>query len=334
MPPLSSTRWFASAAVTVAAVAVAIVAMAGITPVRAQSFPDRPVKLVVPFAVGGGTDILARELAPRLGEALGQPVVVDNRGGAGGNIGSALVANAPADGYTVLFGSNSLSINAALYRSLPFDPVKSFAPIGVVATAPLVLVTHPGLKVETVRDLLAMARARPDALNWSAPGSGTPHHLASELFNSMTGVKVTHVQYKGGGPALTDLVAGQTQVGIITYASVRPYLASGRIRALAVTTADRSQLLPDLPTVAESGVPGYAVDLWYGLFAPVATPAPVVRALNAALAKVLADPAVRQRFNDQGYELAPGSPDDLATRLAADLTRSARVVTGARITAE
>ena len=304
------------------------------TPALAQSFPDKAIRLIVPFAVGGGTDILAREIAPGLGNALGQTMVVENRGGAGGNIGSDLVAKAPADGYTLLFGSKTLSINAALYANLPFDPVRSFAPVGTVATAPLVLVTNPGLPVSNVRELIALAKSKPGTLNWSAPGSGTPHHLASELFNKMADVKITHIQYKGGGPAITDLLGGHTQVAILTYASVRSYITSGKLRVLGVTTSQRSALLPDVPTIAEAGVPGYAVDLWYGIFAPVGTPAPVLGSLNAALNKGLTNTEMQQRFMAQGYELRPGPADELRALLAADLAQSARVVKEANIKAE
>ena len=304
------------------------------TPALAQSFPDKAIRLIVPFAVGGGTDILAREIAPGLGNALGQTMVVENRGGAGGNIGSDLVAKAPADGYTLLFGSNTLSINAALYANLPFDPVRSFAPVGTVATAPLVLVTNPGLPVSNVRELIALAKSKPGTLNWSAPGSGTPHHLASELFNKMADVKITHIQYKGGGPAITDLLGGHTQVAILTYASVRSFITSGKLRVLGVTTSQRSALLPDVPTIAEAGVPGYAVNLWYGIFAPVGTPAPILASLNAALNKGLTNKEMQQRFMTQGYELRPGPAEELRALLAADLAQSARVVKEANIRAE
>jgi len=300
----------------------------------AQKFPDRPVRLVVPFAVGGGTDILARELAPRLAEALGQPVVVENRGGAGGNIGSEAVAKAAPDGYTVLFGSNTLPINAALYKKLPFDPVKSFAPIGIVATAPLVLVVHADAPYRTVPALVAESKANAGTMNWSSPGSGTPHHLAQELFNKMTGAPLMVVQYKGGGPAVNDLLARQTQASILTLSSVQSFLAAGKLRALGVAAGRRTELLPEVPTIAEAGVPGYEVNLWYGLFAPAGTPDPVVQALNTALNKVLASKPMQTTFAGQGYEGQPGTPAALASLLAADMTRSARVVNDANIKAE
>jgi len=313
--------------------AIAILAFA-MTSVFAQTFPDKPVRLIVPFAVGGGTDILAREIAPGLGNALGQTLVVENRGGAGGNIGSDLVAKAAADGYTLLFGSNTLSINAALYNKLPFDPIQSFAPVGTVATAPLVLVINPGVPVSNVRELIVLAKSKPGTLNWSAPGSGTPHHLASELFNKMADVKITHIQYKGGGPAITDLLGGHTQVAILTYASVRSYISSGKLRVLGVTTSQRSALLPDVPTIAEAGVPGYEVDLWYGIFAPIGTPTSILVSLNAALNKELTNAEAQHRFMTQGYELRPGPSKALGALLAADLARSSKVVKDANIKAE
>ena len=310
-----------------AAASLALLAL----PAAAQQFPDRVVKLVVPFAVGGGTDALAREIAPQLGEALGQPVVIENRGGAGGNIGSDAVAKSPPDGYTLLLGSNSLSINAALYPKLPFDAVKSFTPIGIAATAPLVLVIRSDTPIRTVRELVAEAKARPAAMNWSAPGNGTPHHLASELFNKMTGANITHVQYKGGGPAINDLLGGHTQAAILTYSSVKSFIAVGKLRPLAVATSVRTPLLPDVPTIAESGVPGYEVNLWYGLFAPAGTPERVVKVLNAALNKVLADKDAQTRFAAQGYELKPGSPQSLSSLLTSDLAHSAKVIADANI---
>ena len=322
----SRTRQWLGAVTAVMAIAA--------TPAHAQSYPDKPIRLIVPFAVGGGTDILAREIAPGLGNALGQTVVVENRGGAGGNIGSDLVAKAAADGYTLLFGSNTLSINAALYGNLPFDPIRSFAPVGTVATAPLVLVVNPELPVSNIRELIALAKSRPGTLNWSAPGSGTPHHLASELFNKMADVKITHVQYKGGGPAITDLLGGHTQVAILTYASVRSYIASGKLRVLGVTTSTRSALLPEVPTIAEGGVPGYSVDLWYGIFAPAGTPAPILGSLNAALNKGLTNVEMQKRFMNQGYELRPGPAEALRALLAADLAQSAKVVKDANVKAE
>ena len=300
----------------------------------AQKFPDRPIKLVVPFAVGGGTDILARQIAPRLGEALGQAVIVENRGGAGGNIGFEAVAKSPADGYTLLFGNNSLTINAGLYKNLAFDAGKSFAPVGVIATAPLVLVTTPDQPIANVTELVAQARARPGALNWSSPGSGTPGHLATELFNKLTGTSITHVQYKGGGPSVIDLLGKHTQVSIQTLAAVKPFIDTGKLRPLAVAAGRRTKLMPDLPTIAEAGVPGYEADLWYALFVPAGTPEPVVRTLNAALNKVLSDKEVQQLLFGSGFEVMPGSSENLRTLFTTDLARTVKLIADTGIKVE
>ncbi|WP_077001100.1 tripartite tricarboxylate transporter substrate binding protein [Variovorax sp. KK3] len=311
--------------------AVAFAAIAAPLPALAQKYPDKPIRLVVPFAAGGGTDIIARDMAPKLSEMLGQPVVIDNRGGAGGNIGSDLVAKAPADGYTILFGSNTLSINAALYKNLGFDPVKSFEPIGMVATAPLVLVTNAELPIDSVGKLIAEAKAKPGTMNWATPGNGTPHHLAEELFNKMTGANLTLVQYKGGGPAINDLLGKHTQASVLTLSSVKPFIQSGKLRAIGVATPTRTALMPDVPTIAEAGVPNYRAELWYGLFAPASTPQPIVQALNTALNKVLNDAQVKQRFLDQGYEPKAGSATQLKDLLAEDMARSAKLIAEAGI---
>ena len=305
MNPISTLRVVLH---TAAVAALALLAL----PAAAQHFPDHYIKFVVPFAAGGGTDALAREISPQFGEALGQQLVIENRAGAGGNIGSDAVAKSAPDGYTLLLGSNSLSINAGLYPKLPFDTIKSFTPIGLVATAPLVLVVRTETSIHTVRELIAQAKANPSGMNWSAPGNGTPHHLASELFNKMTGANIMHVQYKGGGPAINDLLAGHTQVAILTYSSVKPFIAAGKLRPLAVASSTRTPLMPDVPTIAESGVPGYEVNLWYGLFVPAGTPERTVQLLNAALNKVLADKETcRLGSLHQGYELKPGTPQSL-----------------------
>ena len=314
------------------AIALALGTLAGLA--QAQAFPARPIKLVVPFAAGGGTDILARDIAPRIGELLGQPVVIENRGGAGGNIGADAVAKALADGYTILMGSNTLSINPALYRGQAPDPVRSYTPIGSIAFAPMVLVTNADYPVRTVADLIAKAKSTAGGLNWATPGNGTPHHLAEELFNSMTGANLVMLQYKGGGPAINDLLGKQTQASFLTYSSVKGFIDSGKLRAIAVAAGSRSKLLPEVPTVAEAGVPGYKAELWYGLFAPAGTPAPVVQTLNAALNRVLADKAVQQRLTEQGYDTVAGTPAQLADLLRDDLARSAKLIADTGIKAE
>jgi len=300
----------------------------------AQGFPEKPVRLVVPFPPGGGSDILARAIAPKTAEALGQPLVIDNRPGAGGNIGAEAVAKAAPDGYILLFGANTIAINAFLYPNLPFDSAKAFAPVGLVASAPMLLVVHPAIAANNVRELVAEAKANPAKINFSTPGSGTPQHVAAELFNRMAGVSITHIMYKGGGPALTDLIAGQTQVAMLTMASVKPYVSSGKLKAIAVATASRSQSMPDVPTIAESGVPGYEADLWYGIFAPSGTPAETIRTLNAALGKALADREVGERLSAQGFEVKAGPPDRLGSVLRADFNRYGKLIREANIRAE
>ena len=301
---------------------------------HAQAFPNKPVRLIVPFAAGGGTDILARNLAPKLAEILGQPVVIDNRAGAGGNIGADAVAKAAPDGYTILLGSNTMAINPSLYKGQAPDPVNSFTPIAVVATAPMVLVTSPELQIQSVKDLIGKSKSAPAGMNWATPGNGTPHHLAEELFNKLTGAKLTIVQYKGGGPAINDLLAKQTQASVLTYSSVKGFIDSGKLRALGVATATRSSFLPDVPTIAEAGVPGYRADLWYGIFAPAGTLSPIVKVLNEAFNKTLADKAIQQRFVEQGYESSAGAPEQLATLLHEDMTRSARLIAETGIKAD
>lgn len=276
----------------------------------AQNFPSRSVRLIVPYAPGGGTDILARALAPRVSEALGQTLVIENRPGGGGNIGADAVAKSAPDGYTLLMGANTIAINAGLAK-LPFDAVKDFAPVTMLATAPMLLLVHPGVNAKSTTELIALARANPGKLNFSNAGNGTPQHLAMELLNRMAGISIEHIVYKGGGPALQALVAGDTQAAVLTMASAKPFLQNGRLRALAVATASRSQAMPEVPTVAESGVPGYAADLWYGVMAPAATARDAVLRLNDAFGKALAAADVRERLATQGFEASPGTPERL-----------------------
>ena len=295
-------------------------------PLAAQNrYPDRPIRFVVPYAPGGGTDILARAVAPRLSAALGQPVVVENRPGAGGNIGADLVAKAPADGSVLLLGANTMPINASLQK-LPFDLLKDFSAVAMMASAPMALVVHPAVEARTVGEFIALAKSAPGRLNYSNPGSGTPQHLAAALFSQMAGVDITHVVYKGGGPAINDLVGGQTQAAFLTLASVRQHIESGRLRALAVAPAGRSRAMPDLPTVAEAGVPGYAVDLWYGVFAPAGTSVEIVSVLNQAINAQMQSAEVQDRMNTLGFQTWTGTPQMLAEQLRGDLVQYADVV--------
>ncbi len=318
-------------AFTIVLVAAAVIV---IGQVQAQSYPVKPIRFVIPFPPGGGTDILGRALAPKVSEGLGQQVVVENRGGAGGNIGSEHVAKAAPDGYTLLLGANTLAINATLYQKLGFDPIKDFASVTMLALGPMVLVAHPGVPAKDLRELIALAKRDASKLNFSSPGNGTPHHIAGELFNRMAGVSITHIPYKGGGPALADVLAGQTQLSFLTLGTVKPHIEAGKLVALGLASGRRSQVAPAIPTIAESGVPGYAAELWYGVFAPKGTPREIVQRLHAEFNKAIATPDVRERVLGQGFEIWTSTPDELEKILASDFDKYARVIREGNIRAE
>jgi tripartite-type tricarboxylate transporter receptor subunit TctC len=285
------------------------------------------VRFVVGFTPGGPSDILARALAAKLSEARGQPVVVENRPGAGGNLAAEVVAKSAADGNTWLLGNNSiLATNAALYSRLPFDPVKDFAPVALVAIQPNILVVHPSLAAASVAELIAYAKAHPGELNYASSGAGAAAHLSGELFKSMTGVQMVHVPYKGAQPALTDVIAGQCQLMFATSASVLPYVRAGRLRALAVTTAKRSSSVPELPTVAEAGVPGFESITWHGVVVPGATPTPLIERLNGEINAALRDRELRTRLEGLGAEIAGGTPGDFAAYIAREIPKWTKVV--------
>ena len=299
----------------------------------AQAFPDKPVRFVVGFTPGGPSDILARAVGDKLGTQLGQPVVVENRPGAGGNIAAETVARSAADGHTWLLGNNSiLATNQALYPRLSYDPVKDFAAVALIAIQPNILVVHPDVPARSVAELVSYARSHPGKLNYASSGSGAAAHLAAELFKAMTGVDMVHVPYKGAQPALTDVIAGQDQVMFATSASVLPYIKAGRLRALAVTTPQRSAALPALPTVSEAGVPGFEATTWHGLVVPAATPSAVVLKLNEELNRALKDPLLRERLDGLGAEVAGGTPQAFADYIARETPKWAKVVkdSGAR----
>jgi tripartite-type tricarboxylate transporter receptor subunit TctC len=292
-----------------------------------------PVRFVVGFTPGGPSDILARALAEKLAAPLGQPVVVENRPGAGGNLAAELVAKSAPDGRTWLLGNNSiLATNAALYSHLGYDPVKDFAPVALVAIQPNILVVHPSVPAASVRELIAYARAQPGKLNYASSGAGAAAHLAGELFKAMTGVEMVHVPYKGAQPALTDVIAGQCQLMFATSASVIPFIKAGRLRALAVTTAKRSPGVADLPTISESGVPGFEAITWHGVVVPAQTPPATVARLNSAINGALADRQLLDRLTSLGAEVAPGSPQDFAAYIAREIPKWTQVVrdSGAR----
>jgi tripartite-type tricarboxylate transporter receptor subunit TctC len=295
--------------------------------VHAQGYPTKPIRFVVPFAPGGGADLVARTAGLKITEALGQPVVIDNRTGAAGSIGADIVAKSPADGHTLLLGSSGpLAINPSLYSKLPYDAARDFAPVSIATIMPFLLVVHPTLPVQNVKELVALARSRPNQLNYASPGAGSTTHLANELLKSMTGMKIVHVPYKGVAPAAVDLISGQVQMMAGDLSSLIPHVKSNRMRALAVTGAKRSHLLPQLPTVAESGITGYEASGWFGVLVPAATPAPVVERLNAAIVKGLAAPDARDRLNAFGGEAGGSTPEQFAAHIRGEAAKWGKLI--------
>ncbi|MBC7780640.1 MAG: tripartite tricarboxylate transporter substrate binding protein [Proteobacteria bacterium] len=312
--------------------ALLLAALAGIPVASAQSFPSKPLRLVVPFAPGGTGDLLGRILAQAMGETIGQPIVVDNRPGAGGNIGAEIIARSTVpDGYNLLLAATSLASNVSLMRKLPYDPVKDLSPIGMVAVIPNIAVVHPSLPVKSIKELVALAKARPGQLSFGSAGNGTSSHLAVELFKVAAGVDIVHVPYKSGGPAMLDLMGGQIQLMFELMPSALPFVKAGKLRAFAVTSAKRSSVVPQLPTVAEAGVPGYEFAGWFGVFAPPGVPANVAARLNAALNKALENADVRQRLAEQGAEPSPTSPEQLGKFLRGEIDKWAQVVKAGKL---
>ena len=308
-----------------ASVAIAAAAVCGAT-AHAQGYPSKPVTVVVPFSPGGATDIMARTLAERLNKRLGQPVIVENKPGAGTMIASEYVAKAAPDGHTVLLAASSLGIAPALYSKVNYDPVKDFTPISLVASVVHVLSVHPSVPAKNVSELITWVKANPNKANYGSVGAGTSTHLESELFNTMAGVNMTHIPYKGSAPALMDLVGGNLQVMFDAYASSGPFIRDNKIRLLAVTTAQRSKLLPDVPTVAESGLPGYEAMPWLGFVAPAGTPQPVVDKFHAELMEVLKEPAVQEKFAALGLDIIGNSPKEFGEFIKKDIVKWAKVV--------
>ena len=293
---------------------------------HAQGFPNKPVKLVVPYPPGGPTDIVARVVGQKLSEQTGQQFIVDNRAGAGGNIGAEAVARSPADGYTLLVATTAHAINMSLFRKLGYNTLKDFAPVSPLTHGPLVIAANPALPAQNVRELIALARAKPGAINFASSGNGQSTHLSGELFNAMAGVKMTHVPYKGSSPALTDVMGGQASLMFDTMLSAMPFVKSGKLKALAVTSAKRSPAAPDLPTVAESGLPGYETIAWNGIVAPTGTPKEVIARLSAELKRALEMPEVREKFAAQGFAAAWSTPEEFAAFLKAEVDKWAPVV--------
>jgi len=294
----------------------------------------KPIRIVVPFPPGGATDILARDVAQKLTEAWGQQVIVDNRPGAGGNIGSELVAHSAPDGYTLEMGTvGTHAINASLYAKMPYDHVKDFAPVILVAGVPNVLVVNNAVPANSVAELIAYAKANPGKLNFASSGNGTSIHLSGELFKVMAGVQMTHIPYKGSAPALQDLLGGQVQLMFDNLPPSLPQIKAGKVRALAVTSLTRAPALPDVPTIAESGLPGFEASSWFGILAPAGTPPAIVAKLNAEIAKWLATPEAKEKLAKQGANAAGGTPEDFAKHIAAETAKWAKVVkdSGAKI---
>lgn len=284
-------------------------------------YPTRPIRLIVPTAPGGGTDFTARLIGQKLGESLGQIVIVDNRPGAAGNIGVEIVAKATPDGHTLVMPITSFSINPSLYSKLPFDTVKDFSPVVLASSAPLLLVVNPSVEVKSVSDLIALAKSKPGQLNYANSGNGTTAHLAGELFKKMAEVNLVSVPYKGGGPAVIDLIAGRVQVYFSTIPAAITQVNAGKLRALAVTTKDRVQLIPTIPTVGESGLPGFGVVGWFGIFAPAGTPKPIISQLNKELNEILRSSEIQQQFSGHGLIPGGGTPQELGKFLRSEMTR-------------
>jgi tripartite-type tricarboxylate transporter receptor subunit TctC len=314
---------------------VSALALAVTAPASAQPYPNKPIRIVVTFAAGGGADFVARVVAAKLGDALGQSVVVENRAGAGGGIGAEAVAKSPADGYTLLLGAaGTLTILPNLQEKVPFDSAKDFVPIGLVGSSPFVLALGPAVSANTVAELTAQAKANPGKLNYGSSGNGGAPHLAGELYKSMTGIDIVHVPYKGLAPAITDLLGGQLQILFADVGLVAPHLKAGKLKALAVTGRTHSSVLPELPTMIEAGVPNYQAGTWYGILAPAGTPPAVVARINAELQKLVASPEIKTQFAAQGIEPAGGTPEQFGALIRDDSARWGKLIKGANIKAE
>jgi tripartite-type tricarboxylate transporter receptor subunit TctC len=303
------------------------------TMAAAQAYPAKPIRMIVPSAPGSGPDLIARFTAQKLGEQLGRPVVTDPRPGAGGSLGAELAAKALPDGYTLIMGSaGSHSVNTALYPKLPYDAVKDFAPIGLVSTAPNILIVHPSLPVKSVKELVTLARAKPGALTFGSGGNGSTAHLSGELFRVLAGVSMVHVPFRGSPSAVIGVMTGEISLAILNLPPALPHVRSGKLRALGVSTTSRSSAVPEIPTIAEAGLPGYDAGTWYGLLAPAGTPGEIIARLNAELVKGLRSDDMKKRIAGEGGDVAGGSPEDFAALIRRDIAKWTRVVqlSGAR----
>jgi tripartite-type tricarboxylate transporter receptor subunit TctC len=314
-----------------AAAASAALACLPATVAAQAAWPAGPIRVVVPTTAGGASDIMMRLLAQKMSDSMKVPVIVDNRPGAGNVIGSDIVAKAAPDGYTILLTYTDHVFNPFLHAQMPYDTVKDFTPIGLIGSVPLLLVTRPDLPVKTVADLIALAKAQPGKLNFGSAGAGTSLHLAGELFKAMARIDVVHVPYKGTTPAFVDLMGGQIQYLFPTSVSAAGHIQSGKLKALAISSAQRAPNLPNVPTIAESGLPGYEASIWYGMLAPAGTPAPVIARLNAELHKALAAPEVRAKLVDNGFTITPSSPEEFGRKITSELDRWGKLIKEANI---
>ena len=299
-----------------------------------DKYPNKSIRVIVPVAPGGGTDFIARLIGQKLSEAWGQPVIVDNRPGGAGNLGVEIAAKAAPDGYTLVIPITSFPINPSLYSKLPFDTVRDFAPVTLVASAPLLLVVNPKTQANSVKDLIALAKVKPGELNYANSGSGTTAHLAGELFKRMAGVDIVSIAYKGGGPAVVDLMAGNVQIYFSTIPAALPQVKAGRLRALAVTSGKRVNEIRDIPTVSESGLPGFEVVAWFGMFAPGKTPQPIVKKLNGEIVRILGLPEVREKMSGQGLIPGGNTSEELGVFLKAEIAKWSKLIKEANIRIE
>ena len=298
------------------------------------TYPDKPIRFLVPYPPGGGTDVIARIVQERFQAALGQPVVIENRGGAGGSVGTEVAARAAPDGYTVLFTLSSHTINPAIFHRLSFDTVKDFDPVGMVASLPQILVANPQLPVNNLAELISLAKVKPGTLAFATVGNGSPGHLAGELLKIRTGTQMTHVPYRGGGPAITDVMGGQVPLLWVSIPAAAQFVKTGKLKALGVSTQKRSAAFPDVPTIQEAGVPDFEVDSWYAMFVPAKTPKHIIDKLNRALNSVVADPVIREKLLAQGSEGVGGTPEALGTIVNAELKKWAKLAKDANIKAD
>lgn len=317
-----------------AAAVCAVVGGLGIPAAVAQTYPDKPIRFVVPYPPGGGTDVIARIVQERLGAALGQQVLIENKGGAGGAVGTEVVSRAAPDGYTVLFTLSSHTINPAIFAKLSFDTVKDFAPVGTVASLPQILVASALFPANTVAELITLAKAKPGSLSFASVGNGSPGHLAGELMKLRTGIQLTHIPYRGGGPAVTDVIGGQVPLLWVSIPAAAQFVKAGKLKALAVSTLKRSAAFPDVPTMQEAVVADFEVDSWYAMFVPAKTPRPIIDKLNGALNTVLADPSIREKLLAQGSEGVGGSAEALGKVVVAELPKWAKLAKDANIRAD